>query len=602
MKQVWQKVLSISLAACLAAGTLAMPASAASAQAEPAGGVMETLLEVPILGDLIRLFTGTEESDDAAATQETATREAATSETATGETAHPQATPETGRSQAVTAADWPDTWMAGSIAPEGIYPAGDPDAARSLTVATPLWSDITLGENLTFRAANREETNFGSLAADAVAYAVAATDVWQQNPDLYGLPLVTLVDGASLLATVPAGTTLDETNIGTYLSDDAVSLVLVTGDKLNDILNSALAQMLDADSEQYGNFPQLSGLRVTYQTTDGDLQITGAWLAGLDGETEVDRAGQTTRLALALPTDLCEYYAMTPENGYTDYLASDSTGGEQGTSITLQSALLDLPKTCDGETLAALLARQGSTGRILPVTAGTYSARIQTTGTAAAGSVTVYVDGAAVTAQLAADGWLTIDGLTAGSHTVRLTPDGEARYISSVTALGTASGTRLPALAQPEGWAQAVATATPAPTPAPAASSQQQTTTTTTTASATPTPSPTPTPAPVVPAATATPRPARTAAPVEDPLEGTIIGVTPAPTLEPTATPEPTPTPTPDPEEVQQSEQLRQTSSMLPLYVGIGVLVIGAAILAVVLIRRRGEGGDKSSRYHARKK
>ena len=148
---------------------------------------METLLEVPILGDLIRLFTGAEESDDATATQETATREAATPETATGETAQSQATPETGRSKTVTAADWPESWMAGSIAPEGIYPAGDPDAARSLTVTAPLWSDITLGENLTFRAANREETNFGSLTADAVAYAVASTDVWQQNPDLYGL-------------------------------------------------------------------------------------------------------------------------------------------------------------------------------------------------------------------------------------------------------------------------------------------------------------------------------------------------------------------------------------------------------------------------------
>ena len=601
MKQVWQKVLSIGLAACLAAGTLAMPASAASARAEPAGGVMETLLEVPILGDLIRLFTGAEESDDATATQETATREAATPETATGETAQSQATPETGRSKTVTAADWPESWMAGSIAPEGIYPAGDPDAARSLTVTAPLWSDITLGENLTFRAANREETNFGSLTADAVAYAVASTDVWQQNPDLYGLPLVTLVNGASLLETVPAGTTLDEINIGTYLSDDAVSLVLVTGDKLNDILNSALAQMLDSDSEQYGDFPQLSGLRVTYQSVVGNLQAAGAWLAGLDGETEVDRSGQTTRLALALPADLCEYYALTPENGYTDYLSVTRSAGQPSAAVTLQSALLDLPRNCDAATLAVLMGRQGSTGRILPVTAGTYSVRIQTTGTAAAGSVTVYVDGAAVTAQLAADGWLTIDGLTPGSHTIRLTTDGEARYVSSVTALGVASGTQLPALTQPEGWAQAVSTATPAPTPAPAASAQQQTTTTTT-SSATPTPSPTPAAAPVLPAATATPRPARTAAPVEDPLEGTIIGVTPAPTLEPTPTPAPTPTPTPDPEEQQQSEQLRQASSMLPLYVGIGVLVIGAAILAVVLIRRRGEGGDKSSRYHARKK
>ena len=183
------------------------------------------------------------------------------------------------------------------------------------------------------------------------------------------------------------------------------------------------------------------------------------------------------------------------------------SAGQPSAAVTLQSALLDLPRNCDAATLAVLMGRQGSTGRILPVTAGTYSVRIQTTGTAAAGSVTVYVDGAAVTAQLAADGWLTIDGLTPGSHTIRLTTDGEARYVSSVTALGVASGTQLPALTQPEGWAQAVSTATPAPTPAPAASAQQQTTTTTT-SSATPTPSPTPAAAPVLPAATATPRPA----------------------------------------------------------------------------------------------
>lgn len=598
MKQVWQKFLSISLAACLLAGAAAIPAAAAPLRAQPAGAVMEALLDVPILGDILRLFTGGEEDAAPASTHETATAEAATPETATSETADPAgpATPETGCGKTVTAADWPESWMAGAAAPEGIYPAGSPDAARSLDIATPLWSSVSLGDGMAFQAANREETNFGSLAADAVAYAVASTDTWQQNRDLYGLPLVAAVDGASLLQTVPAGTVLEEGNIGSYLADDTVSLVVVTGDKLNDILNSAMAGMLDTGSEQYGNFLQLSGLRVTYQTTNGDFQLTGAWLAGLDGETEVDRNGTSTRLALALPSRLCAYYALTPEQGYTDYLAEAALSSQKAARpVTLQSALLDLPKNCDSASLAALLGRQGSTGRILPVTAEPYSARLQTTGTAAAGTVTVYVDGTAVTAALGGDGWLTIDHLAPGSHTVRLAPDGEPRYVSGITAVGTAAGVQLPALPQPEGWAQ--------PTPAPAPQQPQQTTTTTTTTTtATPTPAPTPTPTPVPavqPVTTAPPRPARTAAPVEDPLEGTIIGVTPAPTLEPTPTPAPTPSPTPDPEEQQQSQQLQESSSMLPLYVGIGVLVVGVAVAAVVMIRRKGNSG--ANRYHRKK-
>lgn len=594
MKQVWRKLLCICLASCLAAGVPARSAAAAFAPAQPAGAVMDALLEVPILGDLLRLFAGEEEPPAAAPASETATGETATPESATPESATPEsATPETARSRDVTAEDWPADWMAGAVAPEGRYPAGDPAAARRLTADAPLWSDITWGESMTLRAANREETNFGSLAADAVGYAVASTAVWQQNRELYGLPLVSLVDGGSLLATVPAGTALDETNIGMYLADETVSLVVVTGDKLNDILNSALAGMLDAGSEQYGSFLQLSGLRVTYQTTDGDVQLAGAWLAGLDGEQEVDRDGTSTRLALALPSDLCAYYALTPEYGYTDYLAAAALSSAQPAApVTLQSALLDLPRNCDGATLAVLLARQGSAGRILPVTAAPYTVRLQTTGGAAAGEYTVYVDGGAVSAALDADGWLTIEGLAPGSHTVRLTPEGEARFVSSVTALGADGGMPLPALPQPESWSAQ-------PTAAPPQSQTTTTTTTTATPAPTPTPAPVPTPAPT-PSAAPTPRPARTAAPIEDPLAGTIIGVTPAPTLEPTPTPEPTPAPTQDPEQQQQALQAEETSGMLPLYVGGGALAAGAVIAAVVLLRRRGDGGKRA--YRSRRK
>ena len=215
--------------------------------------------------------------------------------------------------------------------------------------------------------------------------------------------------------------------------------------------------------------------------------------------------------------------------------------------------------------------------------------------------MTVYVDGRPVTGTLDETGLLTIEGLAPGGHTVSLTQDGVTRYVSSITHLGTAQGTPLPALEQPEGWeVTPIATPTPTasatPTPAPASS---QTVTVQGEPDATPTPTPTPTPAPV-PAATPTPTPAaaRTPAPVRDPLEGTIIGTTPAPTLSPTPTPSPTPEPTLSPEEEQQVQEAEQASSMLPLYIGIGVLAIGAVTVAVVLVRRRMEEGGKRSRYH----
>lgn len=86
-------------------------------------------------------------------------------------------------------------------------------------------------------------------------------------------------------------------------------------------------------------------------------------------------------------------------------------------------------------------------------------------------------------------------------------------------------------------------------------------------------------------------------------MAGTIIGVTPAPTMTPTPTPSPTPEPTLSPEEQQKVEETAELSSRLPLYVGIGVLVLGAAVVAVVLIRRRMEEAPKPRRtYHSRKK
>ena len=45
-------------------------------------------------------------------------------------------------------------------------------------------------------------------------------------------------------------------------------------------------------------------------------------------------------------------------------------------------------------------------------------------------------------------------------------------------------------------------------------------------------------------------------------------------------------------------QEAEQASSMLPLYIGIGVLAIGAVTVAVVLVRRRMEEGGKRSRYH----
>ena len=62
-----------------------VPALADSADSGK-GGWFQTLLEVPVLGDLVRLITGAEKEEG---TDEAATMESATAETATPENANP---------------------------------------------------------------------------------------------------------------------------------------------------------------------------------------------------------------------------------------------------------------------------------------------------------------------------------------------------------------------------------------------------------------------------------------------------------------------------------------------------------------------------------
>ncbi|MBM6717859.1 hypothetical protein H6B15_14470, partial [Gemmiger formicilis] len=61
------------------------------------------------------------------------------------------------------------------------------------------------------------------------------------------------------------------------------------------------------------------------------------------------------------------------------------------------------------------------------------------------------------------------------------------------------------------------------------------------------------------------------------------------------------PKPTPDPETLEQQEEMRQTSSMLPLYIGIGVVLVGGVTAAVLVLRSRIENGNNRT-YRRRKK
>ena len=75
MKQTNMRMLALCAALCLCVATAA-PAYAESTRQTPRTSFVETLLDIPVLGDILRFFSGEEPLS-----------QAATAETATGETA-----------------------------------------------------------------------------------------------------------------------------------------------------------------------------------------------------------------------------------------------------------------------------------------------------------------------------------------------------------------------------------------------------------------------------------------------------------------------------------------------------------------------------------
>lgn len=568
------RMLSLALAASL---FCAAPAPALAASSETGkGGWFQTLLDVPILGDIMRLFTGEEEEP----AQEAATTETATEETATPESANPlQVTPETAWTSLSAA------WMQGAVQPGVAYPQNDAQTQTTDAVlGVQQWASVPLVAGMTLSPACREETNFGDLAADAAASA-AASWLWQQESEeltaLRGLPVVALIDGASLVENAAAGSTLAET-AACVDPDTSLAMVEVTPKKLYEILTLGLEGMNDSQSETYGGFWQVSGLRAVYRTTDDEARFVEAWLVSAAQEEGIRLDGQDEEgtLLLVLPSDLLARCGVNAEAGYTDYLAD--------AKLTLAGAITGLPGYVNAETLSAILNRGGSAGRILPAGAESYDAVVQLGSGYANKQISFLLDGAARTAATDAQGNLTSTGLSAGMHTFAMAAGEPAYYLSNLTFVGTADAgaTDVTVANVPESCVQELpATATPAPTAAPAPT--PQVVTVTSPDDPDPTPTATATPAPTA-AATPTPTARATAAPVQDPTAG-LLDKTPAPTQEPTPTPSPTPEPTPDPETLEKQEELRQASSMLPLYIGIGVVVAGGITALVLTLRSRAE-------------
>lgn len=568
------RMLSLALAASL---FCAAPAPALAASSETGkGGWFQTLLDVPILGDIMRLFTGEEEEP----AQEAATTETATEETATPESANPlQVTPETAWTSLSAA------WMQGAVQPGVAYPQNDAQTQTTDAVlGVQQWASVPLVAGMTLSPACREETNFGDLAADAAASA-AASWLWQQESEeltaLRGLPVVALIDGASLQENAAAGSTLAET-AACVDPDTSLAMVEVTPKKLYEILTLGLEGMNDSQSETYGGFWQVSGLRAVYRTTDDEARFVEAWLVSAAQEEGIRLDGQDEEgtLLLVLPSDLLARCGVNAEAGYTDYLAD--------AKLTLAGAITGLPGYVNAETLSAILNRGGSAGRILPAGAESYDAVVQLGSAYANKQISFLLDGAARTAATDTQGNLTITGLSAGMYTFAMAAGEPAYYLSNLTFVGTADAgaTDVTVANVPESCVQELpATATPAPTAAPTPT--PQVVTVTSPDDPDPTPTATATPAPTA-AATPTPTARATAAPVQDPTAG-LLDKTPAPTQEPTPTPSPTPEPTPDPETLEKQEELRQASSMLPLYIGIGVVVAGGITALVLTLRSRAE-------------
>lgn len=577
----------------------AVPSPALAAAAENGkSGWFETLLEVPVLGDLVRLITGGDKEKEQ---EEAATTETATTETATPETANPlQVTPET----AWTA--FPASWMQGSVQAGVAYPQAGASLLSAETTESVLavqqWASVDLTAGTTLDPACREETNFGDLAADAAANAAAAW-LWQQTDEtvaaLRGLRIAALIDGASLTKNAAAGATLSEA-AACVDQNLELAMVQVTPKKLYEVLTLGLQDMHDSTGESYGSFWQVSGLRGEYQTSDDEARFTHVWLTdALQTEgIPLDAQDDQSTLLLVLPADLLDRCGVNAGAGYTNYL--------EGASLTLPGAIAALPRNVNAETLTAILTRGGSAGRLLPAGAGTYDAVVQL-GTAYANKqISFLLDGAARTAATDAQGRLTITGLSAGSHTFSMAAGEPAYYLSNLTFVGTADAgaTAVTVASVPAACVQelpaAPAAATPAPaTPAPAEPTPTpQVVTVTSPDDPTPTPVPTPTAAPA--AATPAPTARATAAPVKDPTAG-LLETTPAPTLEPTPTPAPTAAPTPDPATLEKQEEIRRTSSMLPLYIGIGVVLIGGVTAIALTLHSRAQDNGKTYRRRRRR-
>lgn len=639
MKNWKLRLAALALSFSLA-WSAAMPVMAAEISVDAGNGaktgLVDNLLDVPVIGDLLRLFVG----DGAVQTAETATSETATEETATaetGQTPEPSATPEPtseptpvpSTTPTATVTPPPESTAQPTATP---VPGGEAQQTPNPTpetTATPAaspapeavltetqWGAVTLYSGTLLRASSREETNFGDLVTDAMVYAVRSSDQYRQDQTLAALPLVAVVNGKRFQGALEAGTTLNSENLQTVLNDGTLALVTVTPAKLQEILNAGLVGMLDSNSERFGNFLQVSGLRFVYQTSNNETTVKQAWLTDPDGGNarELNLNDTSSQIALVLPADLLEFYGLTTDSGYADALS--------GAGLSLYGAVTELPAHCDAATLAALMGRGGSQGRILPASAASYSAMLLSDLSNANRVASCLVDGKAVQGYTDANGSLILDNLSAGSHTVRMKAGEPAYYISNITYVGTATGMVVMITIPSDCLGTAIATATPAPTsPAPAS----------------PTPAPsgeqgdthpdigpaiaagtwgqddsavsaaTPTPATPAPAATAAPakgssgtKATATPNPIQDPTEGTILGATPVPTLEPTPTPSPTPEPTPDPEEVAKQQKLEQSSSRIPLYVGCGLVVVFVIVVAVLFIRRRMEE-TKHETYRKRK-
>lgn len=586
------RMTSLALAASL---FCAAPAPILAAEAgTDKGGWVESLMEVPVLGDLVRLITGNGRNgstDETAATDETASPETATAETAN----QLQVTPETAWKPVA------ESWMQGAVQAGVAYPQGSPDiTAESCTLQVQQWGQVELLAGAAMNPACREETNLGDLAADAAAGAAAAW-LWtdEAGAQLRGLPVVALIDGASLTGNAAAGSTLADV-AGCVSADTSLAMVQVTPKKLYDILNLGLEDRNDATGEFYGGFWQVSGLRAVFQVSDNEPRFVEAFLADASQEAGIRLDGQDEQntLLLVLPADLLSRCGVNAEAGYTDYLS--------GAALTLADAVSALPRNLNAETLTAILSRGGNTGRILPASAESYDAMVSLGEAFANKQISFLLDGEPRIAVTDAQGRLVITGLTAGAHTFSMAQGEPSYYLSNLTFIGTtdAGATTVTVASVPDSCVQAVpASATPAPTatPAPAATAvptatpQMVTVTSPEDEPAAATPSPTPAAAP---AATKAPAKA-TAAPVKDPTAG-LLDTTPAPTLAPTATPSPTPAPTPDPETLEKQEEMRQTSSMLPLYIGIGVVVVGGVTAVVLVLRSRAQESGRT--YRRRRK